>query len=578
MCLIYTGLKASKSKISPHKHNTEQERYTVNKTKTSSPEGSVGENLQAKVKITTPDDKPEKSKAAHDTSHGNEDKYSTSTTGIKSILKRTNEDQSVNDQQSIAEESLPADSLDHRKATTSSIATTDSNTEMFDIDDTEQPFASLTDEEKKIIGLTACLPSGNSDSAAIKSIDLKSPVSDLSTISSAHSNTSVLTKSFENNTGDGGVMSSNQGDVDTTDAHKAVKVEQVEIGSLQNERMTDVNAKAVDEIDEMSADSGHDCISKKRDLTVTDEKSDKFDKSRKRKSVQLQISDKGSQDKTPLIDVIATKKRKSQQLPCIGKRSNDTDAVKSGEESSKAIKMNESCIDQETTLRQLFMSASKSLKDTEHSRKEMPKSISPLKRHKAVFDSPSKLKEKSPIKNLTKEIVHVPKKKVIVSETQINFFGPSKKAKEIDKAETPKKNKEKTTPVKTLKASKVERRGLEKNKSLQKTETKTHMPITILSSDDSDMGSPDNWESSTEEHNSLKKIWDDFELPQSDNIELEEDLQSPVKKQTQELPRARMPSTSKDTGKEKQPSLVNTLGLGKKQRIAHTSSQVSYSK
>ncbi|KAL9950803.1 hypothetical protein ACROYT_G043365 [Oculina patagonica] len=567
------GLKASKSKISPHKHKTELEQHTVNKTKTSSTEGSVEDNLPAAVKITKPDDKTKKSQSVQDTGHINEDEYSTSTTAVKGILKRTNEELSVNDQKCNVEESTPVDSLDQRKAITGLDVTTESNVEMFGEDDTEQPFASLTDEEKKIIGLSAFPPSGSSQSvlATIKCTDLSS-ASDLSTISSTHGHTSASTKSSENKAGYKGVISSNHGDVKTTDVHKVVKLEQLEMDG-SNERLDGSNesiVKAVNERDEMPVNSGLDGISEKHDFTVTKEKSGKSDKSRKRKSVQLQISSERCQDKTPLKDVIAAKKRKSQQLPCVASYTNASSAGKS-EEGSKAIKGNESSINQERTLKQFFMSTSKSPKDTERSRKAMSNAVSPdVKKHKAVFDSPAKLKEKSPIKNITKESVyHIPKKKV-VSETEISFFGPSKKVQKTDKAEKPKKNREKTTPVKILKP-KIDRRGLEKSR-LQKTEPKTTTPITILSSDDSDMCSPDNWDSSTDEQNSLKRIWDDFELPQNDNVLEEEDFQSPVKKQAvQDLSRKRLPSTSKESSTEKQPSLVNALGLGKKQRVAHSS-------
>ncbi|KAJ7358789.1 hypothetical protein OS493_021568 [Desmophyllum pertusum] len=51
------GLKASKSKISPHKHNTEKERHAVIKTKTPSPEGSDKHKVQAAVTVTAPEDK-----------------------------------------------------------------------------------------------------------------------------------------------------------------------------------------------------------------------------------------------------------------------------------------------------------------------------------------------------------------------------------------------------------------------------------------------------------------------------------------------------------------------------------------
>lgn len=506
---------------------------------------------------------------AHDTGHSNEDKYSTTKTAIKSILKRTNEEPST-------EKTLPADSLDQRKTITSSNTTKDGDEEMFDLDETEQPFASLTEEEKKIIGLMACPSSGNGQSnlAVNKSMDLMSTVSDLSDISSTYSHTFASTKSSKNDTGDEGVISSIQGDIDAHGTLIVVKTEEVAIGSSQNESLSYINAKVVDEVDEIPEGSGLCRRSEKPDLTDTiKEKSVKADKPRKRKSIQLQISDEGCQDKAPLKDIIATKKRKSQQLPCVTTCSNKSYAVKDDERSK-----DESCINPETTTQQFLMSTSKLLKGVEHSRKvtHTCSDFSPgIKRQKAISDSPVKLKEKSPTKNLSKESVHVSKKKVAMTEAEINFFVPSKKPKKSDKVETPKKDKEKPTPVKILKP-KIEKKGLERNRSLHKTRPKTMVPVTILSSDDSNMGSPDNLDSSVEEQDSLKKIWDDFELPPNDDI-MEEDIliQSPIKNQTQQLSRKRVPSTSTDADTEKQPSLVNALGLGKKQRIAHTSSHVS---
>ena len=121
--------------------------------------------MQDAVKISTSEDKTRKLQPAQDTGNSNEDKFpTTTTTAIKGILKRSNEEISGYDQQSTVEESLPVDSLDQKKATISSDGATDSNVEMFDPDDSEQPFASLTDEEKKIIGLTGCPPSSNSHS------------------------------------------------------------------------------------------------------------------------------------------------------------------------------------------------------------------------------------------------------------------------------------------------------------------------------------------------------------------------------------------------------------------------------
>lgn len=538
------------------------------------------------------------------TSYSNEEKYTTSatttTTTIKSILKKTNEEISVDNQLSSVEESVH--NLDQKQAIASSHVTNNSSLiETFDADDTEQPFASLTDEEMKIIGLTACPSSVNShdsDLTAVERTDLKkSPVSN----SSSHSNTSASTKLLETDADEyKGAVSSNHGDINTTDAHKEAKMEQVKMGG-SNEKLLDTNYKGVEDADGMQVDSGLDCVGEKHNLTITKERSGKSDvKSRKRKSVQLQTSAEGSQDKTRLLHVVA-KKRKSQQLPsgttC---SSHDLHAVKI-EEDNKVIKKNESGTNQDTTLHQFFMSTSKSLEESDHSRKSMLSSSSEdIKRHKAVFGSPVKLKDKSPVKQLTKGNFQIPKKKAIVSaEAEINFFGPKKKAVKIEKTEQQeaeinlfaspnkkviktekteikqKRSKEKT---KTLKASKLERRRLEKNKSLRKTEPKT-TPITIFSSDESDMCSPsNNWGSSTEEDNCLMRIWNDYELPQNDDM-LEEDLESPIKNQTQELPtRRRLSSTSTEYGVEKPHTLVNTLGLGglgKKPRVAHASNQVS---
>ena len=528
--------------------------------------------MQDADKTSTPEDKTRKPQPAQEVGNSNEDKFSTNTTtAIKGILKRPSEEISVNDQQSTVEESFPEENLGQKKASTTSDVTTDSNVEMFDPDDSEQPFASLTDEEKKIIGLTVHPPSGESCSnlAALKNTDLKSPVSNSSTLISSYSNTSACLKSSENNSRDKAVMSYNEGDINTVDAYTAVKVEQVEEDNI-NERVIDTDVKVVEERGEMSVD----CTGESHDLPVSDEKCNKSEKSRKRKSVPLQISDEGGRVKTHLLDT-TTKKRKSQPLPCRANCSVDSPPVKS-EEGSKAINKNEGCINQEMTLQQFFTSTSKSTK-SEHSKKSMLNNSSRnLKAHKAGFDSPIKSEEKSPIKKSTKESVHhQPKKKHNLSETEINFFGPTKKALKTDKAEIKqKKSKEKLMPVKTLKAHKTENKGTDK--STLKTEPKIITPITILSSDESDMSSADNLDMNTDEHSSLKRIWDDFELPvQNHDSFLEDYSQFPVKNQMHELPRKRMPSTSKETSVEKQPSMASALGLGKKQRVAHTSSHVS---
>ena len=536
--------------------------------------------MQDADKSNTPEDKTRKLQPAQETGKSIEDKLPTNTTTtIKGILKRPNEEISVNDQQSTVAE----DNLDQTKSTTTLDVTTDSNVEMFDPDDSEQPFPSLTDEEKKIIGLTGCPASGESHSnlAASKNTDLKPQVSNSSTLLSSYNNTSAI-KSLENifnSCSDKAVMGYHEGDIKTTDAYKAVKVEEDEEDD-SIERIIDNNVKVKEERDEMSVDSRPDCVGESLGLPVTNEKSSKSDKSRKRKSVPLQISDEGCRDKTLLLDM-TTKKRKSQQLPFYAPNNCFIDPlpVKS-EDDSKAAKKNEGCIKEETALQQFFMSTSKSTK-SDHSKKSgLNNSSQHLKAHKALFDSPVKSEEKSPIKKSMKESVHhQPKKKQNLCETEINFFGPTKKALKIVREEKQKKSKEKLTPVKTLKAHKTEKKlGTDKSKRIQKTEPKitTVTPITILSSDESDMSSADNLDMNAEEHSSLKRIWDDFELPAQNGSFLGEDSQSPVKKQVDEsTPRKRMLSTSKETSMDKQPSMASALGLGKKKRIAHTSSHVS---
>ena len=532
--------------------------------------------MQDADKSNTTEDKTRKLQPAQETGKSNEVKLpANTTTTIKGILKRPNEEISVNDQQSTVAE----DNLDQTKSTATSDETTDSNVEMFDPDDSEQPFPSLTDEEKKIIGLTGCPASGESCSnlAVSENTDLKSPVSNFSTLLSSYNNMSAIT-SLENNSSDKAVMSYHEGDMKTTDAYTTVKLEEAEEDD-SNERIIDRNVKVKEESSEMSVDSRLDCVGESHGLAVTNEKSSKSDKSRKRKSVPLQISDEGFRDKTHLLDTTTVKKRKSQQLPFFANNcSIDPLPVKS-EEGSKAVKKNDGCINEATALQQFFMSTSKSTK-SDHSKKSvLTNSSQHLKAHKAALNSPVKSEEKSPIKKSMKESVHhQPKKKQNLCETEINFFGPTKKALKIDKEEKQKKSKEKLTSVKTLKVHKTEKKlGTDKSKRIQKTEPKitTVTPITILSSDESDMSSADNLDMNAEEHSSLKRIWDDFELPVQNDSFLGEDSQSPVKKQMDESPRKRMLSTSKETSMDKQPSMANALGLGKKKRVAHTSSHVS---
>lgn len=579
---IQTGLKNSKSRISPHKNNTEQESHSI-KTKTPSPDGSNTDKQQVEVAVgTPPEETTRKMEMAKGTSQDNENKYTaptnTTASAIKGILKRTNEEQSASNQQSSVEESSLMTSLDKTKPVTSChvLSSNDDSLEISELDDYEQPFASLTDEEKKIIGLTALPSSGDShdgDFVAVKSTDSKhSSASNHSSHSVSQIDSSVVRKLFDNETEDKAVAKINQIDVNAAESNivKEARVEKIKTYSL-NKRL---KAKGVEKTDEKQVVCESDVTDKKQEHTVGKEKSViTGEKPRKRKSVQLQISVEGGEDKKQLLDITA-KKRKSQQLPCVTSSPNNCSAFKN-EDGGKAIKRNESHTHTEATLHALFLSASKSLEHTVNSRKSiLGDSSEDVKKHKAVSDSPVKLKNKLPDKQLTTENAHAPKKKRSLSETEINFFGSAKKTIKTEKLEKQKKSKDKVAPVKTLKPQKIEKRGSEKKKSLQKAALLTTANITI-SSDDSDMCSAADWDSSQEEDDSLKRIWDDFELPQND-IVMEKDLTSPIKNQTQESPRKRtLPSVSKDSEMDKQPSMADALGLGKKQRVAHTSSHVS---
>jgi len=542
----------SKSKISPHKHKTE-EQHTSDKTDTA--QGSIKDQVQHASEATVSG-----AEKLHQV-HGEDGQ--TSVTAIKGILKRPKEDRTS--KLSSTEDSSRVESANQLRTTiTSSTIIEKKNTEAFDLDDTEQPFASLTDEEKQIIGLVSHPPiiiaSGTDVLGANKSSDSKTFLASSPTnISSCNSNTSAAAA-----IGKQGVVSSEQ------DASNEAEV--VEFKNSSSDKSLPCSEVKEEAADELLTNSSQGCTEQPHDLTVNKEKAETS--SRKRKSVQL---------KAPLLDVTC-KKRKSQQLLCVTDCFPTEPAAKYMEEVSelKNLKGHESSSKPETTLDQFLKSSSKSLEEIDYS---MKKSLlgkgsttqgnghSLSKEQKCILNNAVTLKQKTSVKESSVENTHIPKKKANIADAEINFFGSTKKSIKNSKVEKEKRHKEKTPTVKTSKDTNLETKELRKSKALKQKFSKG---ITILISDDSDTFSPAHCESSSEEDSHLKRIWDDFE-PQNDSVSVE-DSSSPIKHQKQNLSGKKMsPGAAKANGTEKQTSLVDTLGLGKKQRVAHTSNHVSSS-
>ena len=556
--LSHTGLKASKSRTSPHKNNIELQSNNV-KTTTTSPDVSGGDKQQADIRTTPPEATKRKVETVDNTSPEIENKFTTqtNTASIRGILNRGDEEQNIQDDQlSSVKESLLKTSLDVTEPVTSShmVSPSDEGMEMseWDRNDCEQPIATLTDEEIKIIGLTTVSSPGCSQTA-VKSTNLgQNSTSNASSCIVSQSNSPVVGGFFENDTEGEGQMKGNLIDVNVTETYiaKEARIAQIKADSLAKR----LKSKAVKEKNYSSLVLESNCIEKKQELTGGKEKYEVTqEKQQRRKSVQLQISVEGDEDTKESLDIPA-KKRKSQQLPCATSSSIHSSALKS-EDSNKATKRKDSISKQEYKLHELFLSASKSLEHTIHS-------------------------SKSPMDNDSKDIkkgkANASKRKLSLAETEINFFGPSKRQNKTEKMEKQKKVKEEIAAVKTLKPKKLENRGLEKKNNFQKTKLQTSAKGLTMSSEDSDyMCSPAGGDSSHEENDSLRRIWNNFELPQ-DNLVIEKDSQSPVKKQAQESTRKRtLSSVSDDSDVIKQPSMADALGLGKKQRVAHMPSHVS---
>lgn len=576
LCFIATGLKASKSKISPHKLKTDEHRSAGHVEPLSKGPSS---DIKAGGSVHQ-DGKPETSTTTTTAS-------AKTTTAIKSILKKSGEE--------ITKQSNHRDSPRPKQgkntSMSDSVRTEQSSTESFD--DMEQPVASLTDEEKQIIGLMMHPPSISSDSGSGRSPKTKnSLVADSSCPSSSNNCISALT---------------NKGNKDVSCSEKAMNVN-LHVTDTSNdvqikvEISKDTTNKALvkkEEMEvEMHVDSSSTLMAEKHDVTISgenananiEEKTDKILK--RRKSVPLKTSTTTKtttkpsavqcQDKTSLSDVVS-KKKKSLQLTCITDGSVSAGPSKDSKKvkESAILKGSEVCNKERpsTALDEFLKSASKSFQEIECSTKmsvigkdtpvlEVPYVIP--KKKKPTDGSAKTLKRKISVKEDSVETSPVAKKKVI-SEAEINFFG-SKKEQKGSKAERPKKIKEMLYPVKTGRAAKVETGSLDKRKDLKRKFSKG---VTILISDDSDALSTANADSSSEEDSHLKQIWDEYD-PEPD-FELVEE--SPVKSQTQTVTEVQRKKTyavaAAATASEEKPSMADTLGFGKKQRVAHTANHVS---
>ena len=580
LCFIATGLKASKSKISPHKLKTDEHRSAGHVEPLSKGPAS---DIKAGGSVHQ-DGKPETSTTTTTAS-------ATTTTAIKSILKKSGEE--------ITKQSNHRDSPRPKQGKNTSMAdsvrTEQSSTESFD--DMEQPVASLTDEEKQIIGLMTHPPSISSDSGSGRSPETKNSLVADSTCSSPSSSNNCISALTNKENKDVVACSEKAMNVNlhVTDTSNDVQIK-VEISKdTTNKALVKKEEMEV----EMHVDSSCTLMAEKHDVAIsgenananTEEKTYKIPK--RRKSVPLKTSTTTTttttkpsavqcQDKTPLSDVVS-KKKKSLQLTCVTDGSVSAGPSKDSKKvkESAILKGSEVCNKQQpsTALDEFLKSASKSFQEIECSTKmsligkdtpvlEVPYVIP--KKKKPVDGSAKTLKRKISMKDDSVETSPAAKKKVI-SEAEINFFG-SKKAQKGSKAERPKKSKEMLSPVKTARAAKVETGSLDKRKDLKRKFSKG---VTILISDDSDALSTANADSSSEEESHLKQIWDEYDL-EPDFALVEE---SPVKSQTQTVTEVQRKKTyaaaAAATASEEKPSMADTLGFGKKQRVAHTANHVS---
>ena len=493
-----------------------------------------------------------------------ENKYETKITEVKGILKRQTDE---GNEGSISEDS--ANSLATRSVESRPLATKENNTEEFESDDTDQPIASLTEEEKQIIGLFSQTACGSDSVCEDKSSDVRytASVEDVCSYDSSVKRNATLTKDGRVTSFNTSVSTNMPGiddcdDVSSRDENEqdgtSIKREPVEVncgGSADNTTPYSDAQEAI--IEEMKTTSGQGGMSQTNDDLSNDKLFPK-----RRKSIQL---------KTALIDSSA-KKRKSQQLLCVADPSSVNPVLKSEKESNKLDKIlgNEDAIKCKSTLNKFLESKSKLWDKVKNMSTEEADSVneegslsSPPKKQKLDHSDASPLKKKSPLKDLSV------KKKVKLAEAEINFFDSTKKTSKGQKLEKS-NNKEKKLSVRTTKVTNHQSKSKDFKRKFAKG-------VTILVSDDSDTLSPANCQSSSEEESHLKRIWDDFE-PNIDIPEFEPELPPTRKTQAMDSTAKKVSQTTapgtQPVNVKKPSSIVNTLGLGKKQRVAHTANHV----
>ena len=557
---FFIGVKTSKSKPSPHKNKTAG-HHDVSKRKEIKECSSEGPS-ESDNKLAVSEAKKVESHSSCD-----ESKHETKTTEIKGILKRHTD---KGKEESIPEDS--ANSLGTKSVENKSLVTNEKNTEEFESDDTDQPIASLTEEEKQIIGLFSHTACGSDGLCEDKSSDVRctTSVEDACGDDSSVNRNATLIKDA-NVTSVNTSVSTNVTGIDDCDdvtsrdeSEQDIKLEPVEVNCCASPDYNTIYSQAQGAMkEELKTTSGQGDMSQRNDELSNSEERDKLLFPKRRKSIQL---------KTPLIDSSA-KKRKSQQLLCVSDPSSVNPGLKSEKESNKFDKIlgNEDAVKCKSTLNQFLESKPKLWDKVKNMSTEEAGSVneegffsSPPKKQKLDQSDDSPLKKKSPLKDLSA------KKKPNLVEAEINFFDSPKKTSKGRKLEKSNNNKEKRLSVRTTKVINHESKGKDFKRKFAKG-------VTILVGDDSDTLSAANCQSSSEEESHLKRIWDDFE-PKIDIPEFEPEPLPIRKTQAVDSTEKKVSQTTgpgaQPVNVKKQSSVVNTLGLGKKQRVAHTANHV----
>lgn len=559
------GLKTSKGKPSPLKTNNAG-HHNAHKKKESSEHNSEGpsenENKLAVSQAKTGDTQ----------SPCDENKHKTNALVIKSILKRpTDEDK---------EGSTSGNSVncaDARSTEGRSSVAKGNRTDEFDGDDCDEPVTSLTDEEKQIIGFISQPSRGNDfsgdKSSGANKIHVTPSLEDacgntlnsnrdllISTLAKGEGVKDIDT-SVVRNVPDVGNKEDATRDEETNEKKLDFQPVEVDCSAREDPIVTCCDAMEITE-EKLSKDSGQECAGQTNDDHANNEEVDR-PLPKKRKSVQL---------KTAMMDQ-KSKKRKSQQLLCVTDCSSTNVGATSEKEGSKFNKLvgNKDALKGESTLNKFLESSSK-LWDKDN---DPSVTINDVTDKEAGTFSP--LKKQSFGQNCDAGSLKSPdkdsgaKKKVNIAEAEINFFGSAKKATSKSKKKEKDKSKEKILSAKSTKANNLETRGKAKLKDLRGKFVKG---ITILGSNDRDAFSSacKYSEPSFEEDSHLKRIWDDFE-PKTDSGEVEADPMLTTRNQTVGIS-VKKESQTPVTDVEKKPLLVNALGLGKKQRIAHTANHL----